>query len=326
MAATATPALPTLLRLLADGTRLRMLALLRREELTVGELARALGLAQSRVSNHLRQLREIGLLAERHVGKHTHLKLAGRGNDLTGRVWGALEESLADMPEHAADLARLDGVLAERQRGADFFDRVAGEYDKLAVRFASGQARQRTAAHLTAARGLTVADLGCGTGYMTQPLVGLVERVLCVDRSEAMLEQARERLADSGLDLEYRIGDLDLLPIADGEVDALVAGMVLHHLSDLEHAFAEMHRVVRPGGRAVVLELFPHTQAWIHEALGDRLLGIAPTDVTRAMERSGFTNVVIDAVDDRYEPVGPGGETASLPLYLVRGDRPADPA
>lgn len=321
--ATVAPALPTLLRLLADGTRLRICALLEREELTVGELARALGLAQSRVSNHLRQLREAGLLSERHAGKHTHLRLAPSSGDLAGRLWSAVEEGLAELPEHAADLARLSGVLAERERSADFFDRVAGDYDKIAVRFASGQARHRTAAQALAPRGLTVADLGCGTGYMTQPLVGLVERVICIDRSEAMLEQARERLAAGDAVIDYRSGDLDALPLAEGEADALVAGMVLHHLADLDRACAEMRRVLVPGGRAVILELFPHTQTWMHDALGDRCLGLAPTDVTAALERAGFTNTAIDAVDDRYEPVGPNGETASLPLYAVRADAPA---
>lgn len=323
--ATAAPALPTLLRLLADGTRLRILALLQREELTVGELARALGLAQSRVSNHLRQLREAGLLAERHAGKHTHLRLAPTGGDLTGRVWAAVEDGLTDLPEHAADIARLAGVLAERERGADFFDRVAGDYDKIAVRFATGQARQRTTAQALAPRGLVVADLGCGTGYMTQPLVGLVERVICIDRSEAMLSQARERLSGSGGPaLDFRSGDMDALPLADGEVDALVAGMVLHHLADLDRACVEMRRVLRPGGRAVVLELFPHTQDWMHAALGDRCLGLAPTDVTAALSRAGFSDATIDAIDDRYQPVGPNGEHASLPLYAVRADAPAN--
>jgi ArsR family transcriptional regulator len=325
----ATTALPSLLRLLADGTRLRILALLRREELSVGELCRALGLAQSRVSNHLRPLREAGLLAERHAGKHTHVRLARLGEvehgAVNARLWSALEDALGDLPEHAADLARLDQVLAERERESDFFERVAEHYDKLAVRFATGQARQRAAAHLVQ-RSLVVADLGCGTGYMAQPLAGLVTRVICVDRSSAMLERARERLAGTALELEFRPGAFDALPIADGEVDALVAGMVLHHLADLDAAVREMRRVLVPGGRAVVLELFPHTQTWMHAALGDRVLGLAPTDVTAAFSRAGFENVAIDAIDDRYEPVGDNGETASLPLYVVRGDTPVSSA
>jgi len=325
----ATTALPSLLRLLADGTRLRILALLRREELSVGELCRALGLAQSRVSNHLRGLREAGLLAERHAGKHTHVRLArpteaGSGAG-SARLWDAIEAALGDLPEHAADLARLDQVLAEREREVDFFDRVAEHYDKLAVRFASGQARQRAAAHLVR-RDLVVADLGCGTGYMTQPLAGLVQRVVCVDRSPAMLERARERLSGTNLELEFRTGAFDALPLADGEVDAVLAGMVLHHLQDLDAAVREMRRVLRPFGRVVVLELFPHTQDWMHAALGDRVLGLAPTDVAAALVRAGFENVAIDAVDDRYEPQGDAGESASLPLYVVRGDAPASPA
>lgn len=309
------------LKLLADGTRLRILGLVEREELSVGELSRALGLAQSRVSNHLRLLREAELLSERHVGTSTHLRLVGLdGGGLARRLFEGLRGELEHLPEHAADLARLDFLIAERRgRDAEFFDSVAGRWDTIAGDFENGQARQRACAQLLPA-GLTVADLGCGTGYLTRSLLGVVDRVICVDRSEAMLEQARARLAGraDGMGLEFRQGEFESLPLEDGEVDGVVASMVLHHLPELEPALREMRRVLAPGGRAVILELMPHREAWVREVLGDRHLGLDPGDVLAALRRAGFDDVALDPCDDRYQPQGPDGTSVSLPLYLVR--------
>ena len=216
-----------LLKLLADPTRLRILALLDQHELSVGELARALGMAQSRVSNHLRLLRENDLLVERHEGASTHLKLSSieDGVSPVERLWQALKPEVHVLAEHAADKIRLDRVLAERRaKDGDFFDRVAGEWDKIAGDFATGQARHRAAAHLLP-KEFVLADLGCGTGYMTEALLGTCGRVICVDRSKGMLAEAKKRIARAarGTAVEYRRGELDRLPIDDGEVDGVLA-------------------------------------------------------------------------------------------------------
>ncbi|MEO0653201.1 MAG: metalloregulator ArsR/SmtB family transcription factor [Planctomycetota bacterium] len=309
------------LKLLADGTRLRILGLVEREELSVGELSRSLGLAQSRVSNHLRLLREAEVLSERHVGTSTYLRLVAlEGGSLVRRLYEQLCHELEQLPEHAADLARLDFVLAERRdRDAEFFDSVAGRWDTIAGDFENGQARQRALAQLLPT-GITVADLGCGTGYMTRALLGVVDRIVCVDRSEAMLDQARARLEGrgDGASLDFRRGEFESLPLDDGEVDGVVASMVLHHLPVLDSALREMRRVLRPGGRAVILELMPHREGWVREALGDRHLGLDPGDVLAALRRAGFEDVSLDPSEDRYRPVGPDGEPVSLALYLIR--------
>lgn len=319
------------LRVLSDPTRLRILALLAREELSVGELARVLEMAQSRVSNHLRILREAHLLEERHVGRTTHLRLSGsaleassRASDPTARVWHALRSEVRTIPEHAADTARLERVVRERGAGADeFFDRVAGLWDKIGVDFRTGQARQRAAAALLP-YDLVLGDLGCGTGYVAQALAGLCTRLVCVDRSKGMLAEARKKLGQvpEGCHVEYRRGELDDLPLEDSELDGCVAAMVLHHLPSPSKACAEMQRVLKPGGRAVVLELAPHKEDWMRAAQGDRHLGLAPRDVMRALEKAGFVDVRLESPDDRYQP-RPGSKArdakpASLPLYLVR--------
>lgn len=318
-------ALPAVLKLMADPTRLRILALLDADELSVGELSRSLGMAQSRVSNHLRLLREANLLVERHSGTSTFLRLAcsGENGDVAGRLWATLRAELDSMPEHAADLVRLDALRAAREGSEGFFDRLAGEWDKIAGAFRTGQARQRAAVHLLPTD-YRVADLGCGTGYMAQGLLGQVSQLVCVDLSQGMLDEARSRLEPRARQtrVEYRRGALDALPLEDGEVDGVVAGMVLHHLPQLEPAVAEMRRVLRPGGNACVLELAPHKETWMLDELGDRHLGLDSADVMAAFRRVGFEGVTLDPVDDTYQPQGPDGSSVSLSLYIVRGTVP----
>jgi ArsR family transcriptional regulator len=330
----ASAALTSTLKTLGDATRLRILALVEREELSVGELSRALGMSQSRVSNHLRLLREAHLLAERRSGTSTFLRLAGEaagsGNGVAASLWTTLREQVAALPEHAADRARLEAVVEEREkRSSEFFDRVARDWDKIGVDFSTGQARQRAAAALLP-RDLVLADLGCGTGYMARALVGLCGRLICDDRSAAMLSQARERLARApgGTDIDFRQGELDALPIEDAELDGLVAGMVLHHLAELEGALAEMRRVLRPGGTAVLVDLAPHAEEWLRAEQGDRLLGVEPADVLAALERAGFEHALVEPLDDHYQPLpstaaaGSDAERARLPLFLIRACAP----
>ena len=317
--------LPRALKLLSEPLRLRILGLLSREELSVGELSRALGLSQSRVSNHLRQLREAGLLAERHAGTSTFLRLAPPAAEgVTGRLWATLSVELSALAEHAADLVRLASVLTERRgRGEAFFDRLAGDWDVIAGEFSSGQARQRAAAHLLPHE-FVVADLGCGTGYMAHALYGNVSKLICVDSSQGMLEEAERRFTDldGRTEVELRRGELDDLPLADAEVHGVVAGMVLHHSPELDRPLAEMRRVLAPGGAAAVLELAPHREAWMREELGDRHLGLEPGDVVAAMRRAGFEDIRLDLPEDTYRPRrrnASGGKTPELPLYIVRG-------
>jgi len=320
------------LRLLADPTRLRILALLERQELAVGELSRTLDLAQSRVSNHLRVLRDAGLLLERKEGTKTFLRLdrGPEGGSVAGRLWASLREELDELPEHGADRVRLEVVLAARESEGAFFDRLAGEWDKFAGAFETGRARERAAVQLLP-RDFVVADLGCGTGYMSEALLDNVSRLICVDRSEAMLDEARRRLSrratsNARTRLDFRRGRLDALPIEDGELDALVAGMVLHHLDGFDDAVAEMRRVLKPGGTASVLELMPHKEAWMRAELGDRRLGVPPNEILAAFERAGFDDLVLDPVDDQYRPRRAGASRDDVPpslsLYVVRGRRP----
>lgn len=318
-------ALPERLKLLGDATRLRMLALLERDELSVGELARALGLAQSRVSNHLRLLREAGALTERHHGAATFLRSAlvddAHGDAALTRLWLALRADCAALPEHGADRMRLERVLAERESGRDPYAHLAENWDKLAGAFTSGQARARAAARLLPRTGV-YADLGCGTGYMGAALVGCVGTLVSVDRSPAMLAEARARLAPLAQHtrLEFVEAALDALPFPDASLDGALAGLVLHHLEQVEPALVEMRRVLKPGAALSILELAPHRETWMREALGDRQLGLLATDLVDALARAGFVEPVIEPVEDRYCPQPPDAQRprASLELYVLR--------
>jgi ArsR family transcriptional regulator len=319
------------LRLFADPVRGRILALLEDEELSVGELARSLELSQSRVSNHLRLLREAGLLVERHVGPSTFLRASkpSARSPLPARLWSLVRAELAVDPEHAADRLRRKRVLAERddESGA-FFDRLAGDWDKIAGAFESGLARERAASRLVPA-GFVVADVGCGTGYMADALLGAATRLICIDRSPAMLDEARKRLAPPAraTALEFRRGELEALPLADAEVDGVVAGMVLHHVPELAPALAEIRRALKPAGTLVIVELLPHREAWMKRALGDHFLGLASKDVLAALEEAGFEDLALEPALDAYRPrrpdADPEREPVSLSLYLVRARRPA---
>ena len=318
------------MRLLSDPTRLRMLALLECEELAVGELSKALGMAQSRVSNHLRLVRAAGLLIERKVGTSTYVRLdSGHGhNALADRVWQVLRPDVDMLPEHGADCTRLAAVIEARRANSDaFFDRMAGQWDKLSGSFVSGHARSRAALQLMP-RNYKVADLGCGTGYMGEELLNAVEHLICVDRSQEMLLEAETRLVPHArsTQLEFRLGAMDALPIEDGELDGLVTGMVLHHLESLDESAREMFRVLKPGASAAVLELAPHHEERMRSQHGDRHLGLPPTDILDALERAGFEDTLIDPVDDGYLPRLAEDDSAhkplSLSLYVVRARRP----
>jgi ArsR family transcriptional regulator len=323
------PGLTAILKLLADATRLRLLGLLAREELAVGELARAVAMSQSRVSNHLKLLREFGLLEERRAGAFVHVKLA-KSDALPDDLWSAIEARLLHVEGRGDDLKRLENVLEERRKKSRvFFDRVAPEWDKLGSEFKRGSVRWRALAALVPT-GMTVADVGCGTGYMARTLVRVAQRVVCIDHSAAMLEQARANLVGHDDRVEFRQGELDRLPLADGEVDAIFASLVLHHVPDVVAALREMRRALKKGGLLVVTELLPHKEAWMAETMADLRLGLDATELKSRAEKAGFTDVYTDIVEDAYVVEAPTGRKAELPLFVlqarVTSEAPNDPA
>lgn len=297
-----------LFRLLGDDARLRMLRLLHAERLNVTELTSILGIAQSGVSRHLGLLKDAGLVEERRDAGFTFFKLAPAleaGTNGFGPIWPVLRsqfEAAAGTAEGRADDARLEEV--RRVRKENFDDHGAdGERGQI-IPGRSWAAWARALGHLLPP--LVVADLGCGDGYLTVELSRFAKKVIAVDRSEAALARAREMVArlvrrspgEGGRRLnnvEWKRGELEKLPLKDGSVDVALLSQALHHASSPEKALAEAARIVKPGGRVLLLELRAHQEQWVRERLGDKWLGFDDDELTRLLAASGLSDVRVSA-------------------------------
>ncbi|MGE0144558.1 MAG: ArsR/SmtB family transcription factor [Planctomycetota bacterium] len=314
--------LPATLKLLSDPTRLRLLALLSQDELAVQELVTITGLAQSRVSNHLALLRRAGLVRDRREGSWSFHSLAAplAAGPLTPQLHAAVIEPYLAGAIGRADTQALERVREQRrERSRTTHDALAKRWTELGGDFRAQTLRAEVLAALAPSRWV-VADLGCGTGFLTEVLARRFARVIAVDHSDGMLAEARQRIF--GEHVEFRRGELDRLPLADGEVDAAFANLVWHHVADMDAAAREVLRVLRPGASAVVSDLLPHEAEWMRETMGDLRLGIEPGAVVAALARAGFTEIVTESVHDAQHVVAPDGSDFELPMFLVRGRRP----
>jgi ubiquinone/menaquinone biosynthesis C-methylase UbiE len=303
--------LQKIFRTLGDPTRLRILALLEREELAVQELMEVLGMAQSRVSRHLGILREAKLLQGRREGTFVLYRF-GAPADATWRDALALaRRSVAQDPAARRDSAALARVLEARSaRSRSFFEQVGPEWDAIRKVWGDELLRAR-ALHRLLPRGLRVLDLGTGTGALAQELATAGCDVIAVDHSPRMLAAAREKLDAAGLtNVELREGDATALPLLGGEVDAAFAHMVLQYLASPAEALAELARVAKPGGTVVVIDFAKHERAWMRDELGVVWMGFAPDEIARWMEAAGLRDVRVEA-----QPAAARG--ADLPATFI---------
>jgi len=303
---------------LSDPTRIRILRLLEQQELLVGELMAILGMAQSRVSRHLAILREAGLLTDRrkgtYVAYHSSLPDAGPWRE----AWDLARGSLAGDPTADRDDALLRRTVAARgvRSGRDFFEEVGPDWD--ALRRVFGDDLLRARAIMTLVRPpLRVADIGTGTGVLALELARQGLDVVGIDRSEAMLETARQKWANESPGapgtIAFQAGDAHALPLPDASVDAAFAHMVLHSLEDPERAVREMARIVRPGGRVVLVDFLAHDHAWMEQELGLLWLGFAPEQVMGWLSAAGL-------VDARLQREAPDAKR-DLPASFVADAR-----
>lgn len=309
------------LKLLSDPTRLRLCGLLARAELAVQELVAVTGLQQSRISNHLALLKRQGLVRDRREGTWSFHSLVEPAVDkaLTPQLFAAVIEPWLSSPEGQRDLASLATVLEHRrERSRQAHDRLAERWEA-DHEFACGSLRAEVMAQAWPA-GYTVADLGCGTGFLSNQLAANAARVVAVDHSPRMLAAARRKRLPPNV--EFRRGELDTLPIEDASVDAAFANLVWHHLPDLLAAAREVFRIVRPGGVVVISELLPHEAEWMRDAMGDLRLGLKPEQVVAALAAAGFQALRWERAIDRLRVVPPSGGVLDLPLFYVRGQRP----
>jgi ubiquinone/menaquinone biosynthesis C-methylase UbiE/DNA-binding transcriptional ArsR family regulator len=302
---------------LADPTRVRILALLEREELAVQELMEVLGMAQSRVSRHLAILREAGLIQDRRDGTYVFYRFAVPASGTWRETWDLVARSLRDDATADRDAAALGRVMRARAaRTRSFFDAVGPEWDALRKVFDDDALRARAVARLVQP-GLRVADVGTGTGILAIELARLGLHVVAVDHSARMLDAARAKLQQSGIEgVELRRGDAGALPLADGEVDAALAHMVLHYLPSPAEAVREMARCVKPGGVVVVVDFVAHEHEWMRQELGVAWLGFAVEEV-----EAWFAEAALEAFRvERHE--GLAGARDLPATFIASGRRP----
>lgn len=276
------------LSVLADATRGRLLLLLERHELSVGELATTLQLPQSTVSRHLKVLADQSWILSRAEGTSRFYRVDPEG--LAGgarRIWNVVREHLSEQASALQDSERAATVLAERRsRAEQFFSTAAGGWDRMRTEL-FGERAELLGLLGFADASWVVGDFGCGTGHVAAALAPFVKRVVGVDSSAEMLEAARARLA--GLrGIELHLGALEELPLADGSVDVGVLFLVMHYLLEPERVLGEVARVLRSGGRLLVVDMVPHDRDEYRQRMGHVWLGFAEDRVRELFRGSNL--------------------------------------
>jgi ArsR family transcriptional regulator len=302
------------LRLLGDEGRLRILRLLQAEELSVAELQEILGMGQSRISMQLAQLKHAGLISVRRAGQKSLYRLAD-SKDNASMLSELLRQAGKEISTASQDDRALRLVLAKRK------DKLRGYFDELAGRFGRNYVPGRSwkglsEMFLKLMPPLVVADLGAGEGTLSLLLTQRAERVIAVDHSQKMLEYVVDIARKNGVkNLEYRLGDLEELPLSDAEVDLALLHQSLHHALHPAKAMEEAWRVLRPGGRIVVMDLLKHRFEEAREMYADVWLGFSQVELTDLLRNAGFRTIDVSVVHREEE--APHFET-----MLAIGEKP----
>jgi len=299
------PAILDHLQSLADSTRSRILLLVDRHELTVNELCGILQLPQSTVSRHLKALGDGGWIDSRAEGTSNLYTMSKDALDAAQRrLWTLVREQVGPSAAAAHDHRRLDAVLAERRsKSQEFFSSSAGQWNRLREELFGDRF------HLAALAGFmqadwAVADLGCGTGEVSAAVAPFVRRVVAIDGSAAMLNAAKRRLQAFD-NVELRRGDLEAVPEGDVQFDAATLMLVLHHVADPSKAVAEAARILKPGGRVLIVDMQPHDRESYRQQMGHVWLGFTEEATRRTLEDNGFQNVRIVALAPDAKAKGP---------------------
>ena len=314
----AAPATLDHLSTLADSTRSRLLLVLERHEMTVTELCAALQLPQSTVSRHLKVLGDERWVESRAEGTSRFYRISSTPDDWASRLWAVVRESVLASPVAEQDRLREEAILAgRRSRAREFFASVAGEWESVRVELFGERLDLHLALSLLDPDAI-VGDLGCGTGHLSAMVAPHVARVVAVDGSAEMLAAARQRT--HGLaNVELHHGDLEQLPLDTGMLDVATLSLALHYVADPERAVAEAARVVRPGGRLVVLDMMPHERDDLQQRMGHVWRGFAESQVQAWFATAGLERV-------RYTPLPPDQSARGPSLFVATGRKPVTPA
>ena len=292
------PSITKTLRVVADPNRLRILLLLKGEELSVAELQEILAMGQSTISTHLSQLKQAGLLEDRRTGKSNLYRLATAPDGPLQQILASAKEEIS---EAAHDQAAMRRVLRKRQdKMRAFFDSVAG---RLGKDYVPGKSWKSIAeALLRLMPPLVIADLGAGEGAFALLLAQRAKKVIAVDTSAKMIAVSREQALRHGVkNIDYRLGDMEEIPIGSGEVDLVFFSQSLHHALHPGRALEEASRILTPGGRIVILDLLKHRFEEAREIYADEWLGFSESELETMLGSAGFTSIETTVVDKESE-------------------------
>ena len=291
---------------LSDPVRCRILMLLEKHELTVTELCAVLQMPQSSVSRQLKTLADDNWVVSRRDGTSRFYAMS-TGDDLdpgAKRLWPLIREQVAATSAAGQDDRRLRGVLARRRaKSQEFFASAAGDWDRLrSDLFGDTFFLWGVLGLIDPA--LVVGDLGCGTGQLTEVLAPYVRQVVAVDSSADMLDAARLRLGEAG-NVDLRQGELESLPIEAGELDVAMLSLVLHYSPSPGRALAEVARVLRSGGRVLVVDMLPHERQEYQQQMGHVWLGFSEKQIGKFLTDAGFSDVRTRLLPADPEAKGP---------------------
>ena len=303
------------LKILSDPTRLRLIALVMREELSVAELQEILGMGQSRISSQLALLRQASLVADRRDGKKAFYSLRPSLPQGQMTLLKAAVDSVSDLDVIAEDGRHLDRVLSKRRRISEqYFNTIAGRLGRNHCPGRSWEAIGRLALKLVP--NVVVADLGAGEGLISQLLARNAKQVWCIDNSPRMVEVGTELAKKNALtNLTYKLGDIEQVPLADESVDLAILSQALHHAIHPQKAVDEAYRILRPAGQLLILELAEHDFEKARDLYKDHWLGFREAALEQFLKKAKFIKIEVNPVSK--EGVEPFFET-----LLATGTKP----
>ncbi len=291
------PSILNSLKLLADPTRLRLVLLLAEEALSVAELQEILGMGQSRISTQLAQLKKATLVSVQRSGKNS-IYSSRPGKELLEIA----RKAGAELEDRQKDLDSLRHTLRKRKdRTRAYFDELAGKFGRHYVPGRSWKALAEGLLKILDFK--VVADLGAGEGTLSQLLAQRAEHVIAIDHSQKMVTFGKKLARENGLaNLEYRLGDIESPPIEDKSVDLAVLSQALHHATSPLLSLQEVHRILRPNGRVVILDLLKHSFEKARDLYADTHLGFAEVEIADLLEEAGFREVETVIADREEAP------------------------
>jgi ubiquinone/menaquinone biosynthesis C-methylase UbiE len=310
-----------ILKAMADPTRLRLLAILDTEELSVNEMVRVMGMGQSRISRHLAVLKDADLLAQRREGTWSYYSIPstvdGKG------LLSAFRESMEYKTTINGDGPRIQKVIEDRRdQSLTYHEKVAESWDDIRAEYFGLRVRNRALAGLIPPN-WTVADIGCGTGFLLFALAPLVKKAIGIDNSNEMLRVARRKAREMDIsNVDFIKAEMHDIPLKDKTLDGLTASMVLHHAPDPVEVAREWGRIVKPGGKVSIVELEKHEHEWLREEMADVWLGFDPKELRSFFRSAGFEQIRVEKVADECSTADMGArKTANVGILNLTAVR-----